>query len=211
MRWQTLFEARWILFAVIFAAAITVPWFHFLGFFWLLIFGYVLWFFRDPDRTAPAAPEVILAAADGVVVEIEEMEETEVTETRMKRVAIFLSVFNVHTNRAPIAGEVTYLKHFPGTYLDARNPDCSKKNEAQTWAFAGARGTLVVRQITGAIARRIVAWSEIGDRVEKGERFGMIRFGSRTEVYVPLECEIVAKIGDKVEGGATIIAKFPQA
>ncbi|MGC3988671.1 MAG: phosphatidylserine decarboxylase family protein [Chthoniobacteraceae bacterium] len=201
---------------MIFFAAISTPWLHGAVFitvaaFWLLIFGYVLWFFRDPERTSPPSSTEIVAAADGVVVEIEDMEETEVTQQRMRRVAIFLSVFNVHTNRAPIAGEVTYLKHFPGTYLDARDPECSKKNEAQTWAFKNERSTLVVRQITGAIARRIVAWSKVGDRVEKGERFGMIRFGSRTEVYLPLDCEIVTKIGDKVAGGATVIARFPKA
>jgi len=213
MRWQTLYEARWILFVVILLAALTLPWLHggaliALGAFWLLLFGYVLWFFRDPDRVSPADSELIVAAADGVVVEIEEMEETEVTQTRMKRVAIFLSVFNVHTNRAPISGEVTYLKHFPGTYLDARDPECSKKNEAQTWAFRNERATLVVRQITGAIARRIVAWSAIGDQVAKGERFGMIRFGSRTEVYLPMTATVEVKVGDRVSGAQSIIARL---
>ena len=180
-----------------------------LAFIPLLLIFFCINFFRDPNRTAPSDPKFVVSAADGTVTAIEEMDEDEVTHTRMKRVAVFLSVFNVHTNRAPIAGTVIYNKHFPGTYLDARNPECSKKNEAMTWGFKGPQGLLVVRQITGAIARRIVAWSNPGDSLKKGERFGMIRFGSRTEVYLPLDCEIVVKPGDKVKGGETIIAKLP--
>jgi phosphatidylserine decarboxylase len=209
MRFQTLYEGRWI-FCVLILLAVVL---------WLikpplvivpaLLILFCINFFRDPDRAAPADPKAIVAAADGTVTAIEEMDETEVTKTRMKRVAIFLSVFNVHTNRAPLDGKVVYNRHFPGTYLDARNPESSKKNEAMTWGFESPQATLVVRQITGAIARRIVAWSKPGDVLKKGERFGMIRFGSRTEVYVPVDCEITVKPGDKVEGGATIIARLP--
>jgi phosphatidylserine decarboxylase len=125
-------------------------------------------------------------------------------------VGIFLSVFDVHTNRAPIDGKVTYLQHHPGLFLDARHVEATTKNEAMTWAFQGADVTLVVRQITGAIARRIVPWSKVGDQLKRGERFGMIRFGSRTEVYVPMESEITVKIGDKVKGGLTVIARLPE-
>ncbi|MEO6740927.1 MAG: phosphatidylserine decarboxylase, partial [Chthoniobacteraceae bacterium] len=109
---------------------------------------------------------------------------------------------------APIAGRIIYSKHHPGTYLDARDPYCHQKNEALTWAFAGERATLVVRQITGAIARRIVPWSKVGATVEKGHRFGMIRFGSRTDVYLPLDAEILVKVGDRVEGCTSIIARL---
>ena len=129
-------------------------------------------------------------------------------KTTMKRVGIFLSVFDVHTNRAPIDGRIIYREKHAGLCLDARNPECSKKNETMTWAFENPRATLVVRQITGAIARRIVGWSEVGDRVEKGERFGMIRFGSRTEVYVPLSATILVQVGDRVAGGASAIARL---
>jgi len=146
-------------------------------------------------------------ASDGWYIEIE---EDEVLKTRCRRVGIFLSVFDVHVNRAPIAGKITYTRHYPGTYpgpyLDARNPDCSKFNEALTWAFEGRLATLVVRQITGAIARRIVPWSKVGDSVEKAHRFGMIRFGSRTEIYLPLDAEVSVKVGDKVRGAETVIA-----
>ena len=209
MRFQTLYEGRWI-FGVLFLLAALLYWLRPpLAILPLLLILFCINFFRDPTRIIPADPKSVVSAADGTVSAIEEMEENEVTHTRMKRVAVFLSVFNVHVNRAPIEGSVFYNQHFPGTYLDARNPECSKKNEAMTWGFKGPQGTLVVRQITGAIARRIVGWSKPGDALKKGERFGMIRFGSRTEVYLPLDCEILVKPGDKVKGGETIIAKLP--
>jgi phosphatidylserine decarboxylase len=126
----------------------------------------------------------------------------------MRRVAIFLSVFDVHTNRAPIDGRIIYRRHHEGLCLDARKPECSEKNEAMTWGFENPRAILVVRQITGAIARRIVGWSQVGDQLQKGERFGMIRFGSRTEVYLPLDATVLVKVGDRVAGGATAIARL---
>lgn len=208
MRFQTLREARWIFGIAIVATivlALLLPYVWLLG---LLFIGYVFYFFRDPDRVAPADPKVVVAAADGVVVEIVEMLEPEVTKTTMKRVAIFLSVFDVHTNRAPIAGTITYNHHYVGQFLDARHPDATKLNEYRTWGFRNEHATLVVRQITGAIARRIVAWSKVGDTVAKGARFGMIRFGSRTEVYLPLDATVTAKIGDRVKGGETPIAEL---
>jgi len=184
-----------------------------LGWIWLaglsaVLFIFCVNFFRDPDRLIPPGDEIIVAAADGVVADITEVEETEVLHTRCQRVGIFLSVFDVHVNKAPIAGKVTYRQHHPGIYLDARNPACSLKNEAITWAIEGARATLVIRQITGAIARRIVPWSVVGDEVAKGFRFGMIRFGSRTEVYLPLTATIEVKVGDSVRGAESVIARL---
>jgi phosphatidylserine decarboxylase len=209
MRFQTLYEGRWIFFAVAVLGGIGLG----LGWLWLvvvaaLLFIFCINFFRDPDREVPTGDDLVVAAADGVVADIVEIEETEVLKTRCKRVGIFLSVFDVHVNKAPIAGRISYVQHHPGLYLDARNPECSVKNEALTWAFDGKYGTLVVRQITGAIARRIVPWSKVGDSVEKGFRFGMIRFGSRTEIYLPLDAEVTVKIGDKVLGGASVIARL---
>jgi len=160
-------------------------------------------FFRDPERATPADPNVIVAAADGTVMDIVELDEKEVLKNKTRRVGIFLSIFDVHTNRAPIDGRVVYRKHRPGLFLDARRPDCSEKNESMTWAFENPRVTVVVRQITGAIARRIVAWANVGDQLRKGERFGMIRFGSRTELYLPLSATILVEVGDHVAGGAT--------
>jgi phosphatidylserine decarboxylase len=208
MRFQTLFEARWIFAVLLVLGALSLlltPW---LALLFLFLIGYTFVFFRDPERTAPADPDVVVAAADGVVVEIAELEESDVVRGMMRRVAIFLSVFDVHTNRAPIDGRITYREHQAGLCLDARHPECSAKNEAMTWAFENPRATLVVRQITGAIARRIVGWSQVGDRLEKGERFGMIRFGSRTEVYLPLSATVLVKVGDRVAGGSSPIARL---
>jgi len=208
MRLQTLFEARWIFLVLLTLGALSLlltPW---LGLLFLILIGYTFAFFRDPERTIPVEAELVVAAADGVVVEIGELEENEVVRATMRRVAIFLSVFDVHTNRAPIDGRIIYREHHEGLCLDARNPECSVKNEAMTWAFENPRATLVVRQITGAIARRIVGWSQVGDMVEKGERFGMIRFGSRTEVYLPLNATVLVQVGDRVAGGATALARL---
>lgn len=208
MRFQTLFEARWIFAALLLLTLFGLwlsPWVALL---FVLLIGYTFVFFRDPDRAAPPEPEVVVAAADGVVVEIADLEETEVVRQTMRRVAIFLSVFDVHTNRAPIDGRIIYREHHEGLCLDARNPECSVRNEAMTWAFENPRAILVVRQITGAIARRIVGWSQVGDTLKKGDRFGMIRFGSRTEVYLPLSATVLVQVGDRVAGGASPIARL---
>jgi phosphatidylserine decarboxylase len=209
MRLQTLTEGRWIFFIVILIGALGL----FFEQHWLVILAFLLFlfclnFFRDPNRPVPPGDEIVVAAADGVVADIVEIDENEVLKTRCRRVGIFLSVFDVHVNKAPIAGKITYRQHHKGLFLDARDPACSEKNEALTWAFEGAKATLVVRLLTGAIARRIVPWSQVGDTVEKGYRFAMIRFGSRTEVYLPLDAEVTVKIGDKVKGAQTVIAKL---
>ena len=208
MRLQTIMEARWILafFALLtVAAALFSMWLALLS---VLLFFCTLVFFRDPERTVPADPNLIVAAADGTVMDIIESDENQVLKTKTRRVGIFLSILDVHTNRAPIDGKVTYRRHQEGLYLDARRPDCSEKNESMTWAFENPRVTIVVRQITGAIARRIVAWSQVGDELKKGDRFGMIRFGSRTELYLPLNAEVLVKVGDHVFGGSTIVARL---
>ena len=209
MRLQTISEAAWII--AILAVVAIASWFVSMwlaALFFALLVGTIL-FFRDPDRDVPADPDAIVAAADGTVTEITEVEEGAVLKTRTRRVGIFLSIFDVHTNRAPIDGRVIYRQHREGVCLDARRTDCSDKNEAMTWALENPRATIVVRQLTGAIARRIVAWAEIGDELKKGERFGMIRFGSRTEVYLPLTATVLVKVGDHVSGGSTIIARLP--
>jgi phosphatidylserine decarboxylase len=209
MRLQTLSEARWILafFALLAVAAVFLS--VWLSLLFVLLFFFTVALFRDPERAVPADPNLIVAAADGTVMDIVEWDENQLLKTKTRRVGIFLSIFDVHTNRAPIDGRVIYRQHQQGLCLDARRPDCSEKNESMTWAFENPRVTIVVRQITGAIARRIVAWSQIGDELKKGDRFGMIRFGSRTELYLPLNAEVLVKVGDHVLGGSTIIAQLP--
>ena len=208
MRFQTLYEARWILFVLALlglASAFLSGW---LVLPFVLLIVYTFWFFRDPVRIVPADPDAVVAAADGVVADIVEIDEPEVVHARQKRVGIFLSVFDVHTNRAPVEGKLIYRKTHAGLCLDARHADCTTKNRAMTWAFQNARGIFVVRQLTGMIARRIVGWSQVGDQLRKGEHFGMIRFGSRTEVYLPLDAEVLVKVGDRVTGGMSVIARL---
>jgi phosphatidylserine decarboxylase len=211
MRLQTLLEARWI-FAILvllaIASSFATLW---LSLLFLLSVFCTLAFFRDPDRPAPTDPNLIAAAADGTVTDIIELDENEVLKAKMRRVGIFLSIFDVHTNRAPIDGRIIYRQHREGLCVDARRADCSEKNESMTWVIQNPRVTIVVRQLTGAIARRIVAWAKIGDELKKGDRFGMIRFGSRTELYLPLNAELLVKAGDHVLGGSTVIARLPKA
>jgi len=209
MRLQTLWEARWILSFLVVLAIVLGLFSAWAFWFFVLLFLCTIAFFRDPERAAPVDRNVIVAAADGTVMDIVQLDEKEVLKTKTRRVGIFLSIFYVHTNRAPIDGRVVYRQHRPGFFLDARRPDCSEKNESMTWAFENPRVTIVVRQITGAIARRIVAWANVGDELKKGEHFGMIRFGSRTELYLPLNAQVLVKVGDHVLGGATIIARLP--
>jgi phosphatidylserine decarboxylase len=208
MRAQTLLEGRWIL--LILALATVATWFilAWLSLIFLALFLFTVAFFRDPDRPVPADPNLVVAPADGRVSDIVELDEKEVLKTKTRRVGIFLSIFDVHTNRAPVTGRIVYRQHHEGLCLDARDPECPEKNEAMTWAFENSRATIVVRQLTGAIARRIVAWANVGDELKKGDRFGMIRFGSRTELYLPLNAEVLVKVGDHVSGGLTIIARL---
>lgn len=209
MRLQTLSEARWIF--VILVLLAVVVWFvsGWLSLLFVVLFFCTAAFFRDPNRRVPPDPLVIVAPADGTVTDITQLDENEVLKTKTRRVGIFLSIFDVHTNRAPIDGRVIYRQHREGLCLDARRPESSEKNESMTWALENPRVAIVVRQLTGAIARRIVAWAEIGDELKKGQRFGMIRFGSRTEVYLPLAATVLVKVGDHVLGGSTIIAQLP--
>jgi len=208
MRLQTILEARWILAFLAMLAVVFGLFSVWALWFFLLLFLCTVGFFRDPERIVPPDPNLIVAAADGTVMDIVELNEHEVLKTKTRRVGIFLSIFDVHTNRAPIDGRVVYRQHRPGLFLDARRSDCSEKNESMMWAIENPRVTIVVRQITGAIARRIVAWAKVGDELEKGERFGMIRFGSRTELYLPLSATILVRVGDHVAGGATPIARL---
>ena len=210
MRFQTLFEGRWI-FAILFALAVTCAFFSlWLSLVFVALILYSLAFFRDPNRSDPSDQRAVVAAADGTVADIGEIDEKEFLKARTRRVGIFLSIFDVHTNRAPVAGRIAFQQFRKGLFFDARRPECSEKNEAMTWAFQNPRATIVVRQLSGAIARRIVGWAKVGDELKRGERFGMIRFGSRTEVYLPLDAEILVKVGDHVKGGASVIARLPE-
>ena len=174
----------------------------------LALLAFTVSFFRDPTRPVPADPQVIVAPADGKVVEIANRHEAEFLQTDATMVAIFLSVFDVHVQRAPVAGEIKLVRYRRGQFLDARNPHCSTVNENRVIGLQSADGFRVtVRQIAGVIARRIVGWAGEGAPVAKGERLGMIRFGSRVELFLPPSAVVTVKVGDRVKGGETIIAR----
>jgi phosphatidylserine decarboxylase len=173
----------------------------------LLLWLFVVSFFRDPPRRIPTDPEALICPADGTVTHVETIDDPEMGS--VLRASIFLSIFNVHVNRAPRAGRVTAVRYFRGEYLDARHADCHVRNE-QLWvdfADAATGQPIRVKQISGAIARRIVCALKPGDDVAAGDRYGMIKFGSRTDVLLPtgMVKEVVVKVGDKVRGGKTIL------
>jgi phosphatidylserine decarboxylase len=174
------------------------------------LIGFVIYFFRDPERVVPADEAIIVSAADGLVVSVEEIEEPDFHLGPMIRIAVFLSVFDVHVNRSPVAGTVKSTVYKAGEFLDVRHKDSSTRNECRSWLLETAHGPMAVRQIAGLIARRIVAWSSEGATLARGQRLGMIRFGSRTEVFLPVKCTVLVKPGDRVEGASTPIARWPE-
>ncbi|MEY3480157.1 MAG: hypothetical protein RIQ71_932 [Verrucomicrobiota bacterium] len=209
MRCQTLWQAKWILAVLVALTAAAWQWTPWLGILGAGFILFTLYFFRDPRRSIPQGAGLYVSPADGRVTDILEMEESEVTGKKMRRIGIFLSVFDVHVNRAPAAGRVVYTAEQAGTYHDARSPMASTHNAARTWGLDCDGRTIVVRQITGAIARRIVPWAMLGDTLARGQHFGMIRFGSRTEVFLPLETSVAVAVGEHVKGGASVIAHLP--
>lgn len=169
----------------------------------LLIF--ILYFFRDPERKISIDEKTFLSPADGTVMGVSEIIENSYIGGKAKKVTIFLSVFNVHVNRSPIAGKVTYVEYREGKYLPAFKSHASELNERNTIGIENSVTKALVHQITGLVARRIVCWSKKGDLLEQGERFGLIKFGSCTELIVPEDVEIRVKKGDVVRGGITVI------
>lgn len=171
---------------------------------------FLLSFFRDPERRPPDDPAAAVAPADGKVTDIGEVDEPHVLGGRALRIGIFLSVFDVHVNRAPLDGEVTRVLYTPGRFLDARRPECAAENEANLAGFAGPRGPFAVRQVAGLIARRIVFPLRVGDRVARGQRMGMIKFGSRTELLVPADApvQVAVEVGQRVRGAETVLLRY---
>jgi phosphatidylserine decarboxylase len=171
----------------------------------LLLAVFNINFFRDPERTIPADPRAIVSPADGKVVDVGPAREEKFLGGEALRVGIFLNVFDVHVNRAPIGGEVQFSEHVPGKFLNALRAESAFQNEHQILGLQDGGFRVTVRLIAGAIARRICIWTQPGARVERGERIGMIRYGSRAEIYVPASCEIAVKPGDRVKGGSSIL------
>ncbi|GGF04324.1 phosphatidylserine decarboxylase family protein [Hymenobacter cavernae] len=172
----------------------------------------LLQFFRSPYRNLLTHEDLLIAPADGKVVVIEDVHEPEYFDDMRKQISIFMSPINVHITRNPISGIVRYFKYHPGNYLVAWHPKSSTKNERTTVVVESDAGPLVLfRQIAGAMARRIVWYVNEGDEVSQGEEFGFIKFGSRVDVFVPLDTDIKVQLGDKVKGGETIIAQLKTA
>jgi len=168
----------------------------------------VLLFFRDFPREITAGPNEITSAADGTVVAIEDLEETEHYDGPARRLSVFMSVFSAHVNRAPYEGVVREVRHAPGKYINAMKEESSKVNESNAVWMDTEKGLITFRQIAGAVARRIVCPAKAGMHLVKGEKYGMIRFGSRMELYLPPGTEISVKPGDRVYAGTTVVARF---
>jgi len=170
----------------------------------------LLGFFRDPPRRVPQIPGAVVSPADGKVTAITVNQDPEAGPAGGPVISSFLSVLDVHINRAPYAGRITGLRYRPGDFLNALNVDSGKRNEAN-WIFMECgRHHLTVRQIAGLIARRIVCRVRKGDRVRRGQRIGLIRFGSRTELYLPPEARVQVEVGQRVSGGRTVVAYLPE-
>lgn len=187
-------------------------------FLWLLLLPaallwFLLYFFRDPERLTPNDASALISPADGTVTHIEKFIDNDYLHSEAWRVSIFLSIFNVHLNRAPFAGTVKEVVYRKGEFLDVRDPNSLERNECNTVIFASQDSRLplfAVRQVAGLIARRIVCLLKPGDSINVGTRFGMMKFSSRTDLIIPADCNVIwnVKIGDKVEAGRTIIGRL---
>lgn len=167
----------------------------------VLVVAFMIFFFRNPNRNIPTEPNIIVSAADGKVTQIEDRSDG-------KFVSVFLSPFDVHINRAPISGKIVDMKLFKGKKISATNNRASSTNERNAITIEGERIIVVCTQIVGILARRIVCWNNKGDRLARGERFGLIKFGSRVDLLMPKNVNILVNIGDRVKGGETIIGKL---
>lgn len=178
----------------------------------IILFGLIVQFFRVPNRPLTTGESQVVAPADGTVVVIEETDETEYFKGRRRQISIFMSPLNVHVNRNPVTGIVRYFKYYPGKYLVAWHPKSSTENERTTVVIQANNGVEVLfRQIAGAVARRIRWYVQEGQPVEQGQEMGFIKFGSRVDVFVPLDADVKVKIGDRIKGGVTVLAELSEA
>lgn len=163
-------------------------------------------FFRDPERISPGGEDTVLSPADGTVIRIEKVHEVPFVDRPLTKISIFMSVFNVHVNRVPVSGTVCGRVYRKGRFLAAQKDRAGRENE-QNWLWIRTEEgrDIILTQVAGLIARRIVCWPSVGDRVIRGERFGLIRFGSRVDIYVPLESEVLVSRGEHVCGGETVL------
>ena len=175
----------------------------------LVFYILILQFFRNPKRNTKIDANTIIAPADGKVVVIEKVNESEYFKKECTQISIFMSPLNVHVNRYPISGEVVYEKYYKGKYLVAWHPKSSTENERTTVVVKGVKGEVLFRQVAGAVARRIVKYSKVGDQANQGQDFGFIKFGSRVDIFIPNDCSINVNLDAIVKGGETILATYP--
>ena len=199
-----------VFFAALAWAAVPVsgPWTIVAASLLTLLAAFVFYFFRDPERELPPGEGAVISPGDGKIIDIREVEEPSFIKGACRRITIFLSVFNVHVQRAPVSGEVVHREYRPGEYAVAWHPKASEKNERSSLGLLVHGNRVLVRQIAGLIARRIVTYPEQGEHVERGERIGIIRFGSRVDLFIPLDWSLHCAVGDKVAGGSTVLARI---
>ena len=171
-------------------------------------FALLLYFFRDPERSSPAGEGVFLAPADGRVVEVKQVREPRFLQGEGLKIGIFMSLLDVHVNRVPVEGQVALVEHVPGQFLQAFRPEASEFNEHNFVGLETRYGSVLVKQIAGIMARRVVCWVRPGQKVQAGDRLGVVKFGSRVDVFLPPGAASVVRVGDRARGGVTVIARW---
>jgi len=175
-----------------------------------LIALWVAYFFRDPERTGQRGATIVVAPADGRLIMMTEVDEPTFIQGRAIRLSIFMNVFNVHVNRYPVDGVVSYVHYNKGKFINAAAEKSSLENEQMSVGIESGPYRILVRQIAGLIARRIVTYSKVGETVHQGDRMGIIRFGSRVDVFIPTGARVLARVGDLTTAGTTVLAELPQ-
>ncbi len=177
---------------------------------WLPIAAWLPWFFRNPEPHGPRGPNLVTAPANGRVVSVIEIDEPQFLRTRARRISIFMNVFDVHVNRHPVSGHVAHRQYRPGRFVNATLDKASSDNEQMELGIQSPRGPVLVKQIAGLIARRIVCDPDVGDAVTQGTRLGLIRFGSRVDIFLPMQTVPVIRLGDRTVAGETVVAEWPE-
>jgi phosphatidylserine decarboxylase len=195
------------------AVALWVHWRHFLtavlAVFLIVILLFLFYFLRDPERQTPAGDGLFVAPADGRVVTVQQIEEPDFLQGPAIQVSIFMSVLDVHVNRAPMAGEVAFQAYRPGRFLPAYRREASTENESNLLGLVEGETRILIKQVAGILARRIVCWSSVGQRLARGQRFGLIKLGSRVDLFLPSDVKVLVALDEKVRAGETVLARAP--
>lgn len=192
--------------AIVFAVRTGSPWLWAVATVLVIVAAWVIYFFRDPEREGSRGNQLVISPADGKIVMITEVHEPAFIRGPATRISVFMNIFSVHVNRYPVSGDVRYIHYNPGKFLNAAVEKASLENEQSSVGIESPIGRVVVRQIAGLIARRILTYSREGDKAAQGTRFGIIRFGSRVDVFVPTSCTVKVNVGDQALAGLTVLA-----